>query len=176
MEKYRELLQKLENEAQDQYDKTVLYLSTGALGISFTFLKDIVNVDNAIAIIWLIGAWVSWAVSVSAILWSFFSSRLALRKAIQAIDEEKFPENKADLVTTILNFLSGILFIVGLICIIVFVTKNLEVNKMSKSVYTQDGKNIPQMPKIIEKGQNIPQVPVKPTPQPQQPSQSSNNS
>lgn len=175
MEQYRELLQKLENEAQDQYDKTVLYLSTGALGISFTFLKDIVSVENAIAIIWLIGAWVLWAISVSAILWSFFSSRIALRNAIKAIDEGRNPENKVDSMTTILNLLSGILFIVGLICIIVFVTKNLEENQMSESVYTQDGKNIPQMPNAIQKGQNIPKAPVQPKPQPQQPSQSSNN-
>lgn len=175
MEKYRELLQKLENEAQDQYDKTVLYLSTGALGISFTFLKDIVSVEHAIDIEWLIAAWLSWAVSVSAILWSFFSSRIALRNAIKAIDEGRSPDNKIDAMTTIFNLLSGILFIVGLICIIVFVTKNLEANRMSQSVYTQDGKNIPQMPKAMEKGQNIPQAPVKPNPQPQQPSQQSNN-
>lgn len=171
MKEYRELLQKMENEAQDQYDKTVLYLSTGALGISFTFLKDIISVENAVAIGWLVTAWISWAISVSAILWSFFSSRIALRNAIKAIDEDKKPDSKADKFTTILNFLSGIFFILGLICIIVFVKTNLEENKMSKPTYTQDGKNIPQMPKNIREGHNIPQTPVKQTPQPKQPPQ-----
>lgn len=172
MEKYRELLQKLENDAQEHYDKTVLYLSAGGLGISFTFLKDIVSVDNAIAIRWLIAAWASWAISVSAVLFSHYSSRVALRNAIKAIDEGRHPKNKADMTTTMLNASSGVLFIIGLICIMTFVIKNLEANKMSKSVYTQDGRNIPEMPATLKKGQNIPQVPVQPKPQPQQSSQS----
>jgi hypothetical protein len=136
-------------------------------------LKDIVSVENAIAIGWLIGAWASWAISVSAVLFSHFSSRVALRNAIKAIDEGRDPKNKADMTTTILNVLAGALFIMGLICIMTFVIKNLETNKMGKPVYTQDGKNIPQAPtNLIQKGQNIPQAQPKPQPQP---AQSSNN-
>ena len=58
---YRRLLQELENKAQDQYDKTVILLSTGALGISFAFLKEIVKLETAVMIHFLIGAWICWA-------------------------------------------------------------------------------------------------------------------
>lgn len=57
MNDYRKLLQELEIKAQEQYDKTVLMLSGGALGVSFTFLKDIISLDKAIHTGYLIVAW-----------------------------------------------------------------------------------------------------------------------
>ncbi|WP_134984071.1 hypothetical protein [Xanthomonas axonopodis] len=40
---YRQWLVVAEQKAQEDYDKTVLTLSGGALGISFAFVKDIVG-------------------------------------------------------------------------------------------------------------------------------------
>lgn len=173
MIKHRDLLQKLEHEAQEQYDKNVLYLSTGALGVSFAFLKDIVSINDAVSIWWLICAWIFWALSVTAVLYSFYSSRLAMRKAIEAFDDGKEQKDKSDVWTSCLNFASGALFVLGLFSIIVFVYNNIEVKSMSGNKKEQnqttamDGVNIPKAPVNITKGQNIPKAPP-PPPQQQQ--------
>lgn len=44
---YRDLLQDLSVKSQEQYDKTVITLSTGALGLSFAFIKDVVDIKTA---------------------------------------------------------------------------------------------------------------------------------
>jgi len=55
---YRDLLQELSVKSQEQYDKTVITLSTGALGLSFAFIKDIVDIKVASSINFLTGSWV----------------------------------------------------------------------------------------------------------------------
>lgn len=123
---YRNLLQTLEIKAQEQYDKTVLMLSAGALGISFSFIKDIVKLENATSINYLIFSWVSWMLSVLFVLVSFYFSRLAMSKAIEDYDNNDEPKgNKYDWLTTLTNALSGLLFLFGLLSIIIFLTKNL---------------------------------------------------
>lgn len=122
---YRRLLQELENKAQEEYDKTVILLSTGALGISFTFIKDIVHLDGAIMIHFLVGAWICWALSTTSVLYSFYSSKKAMTKAIKDFDENKDDMNNSDRWTTILNFWSGAFFVIGLIFMIVFVKNNI---------------------------------------------------
>ena len=122
---YRRLLQELENKAQEQYDKTVILLSTGALGISFAFLKDMVNLDNAVTVGFLISAWICWALSVTSVLLSFYSSKYALRKAIEDLDAGIEDTNSHDKWTTRLNFFSGACFIIGLSLMIAFVRSNI---------------------------------------------------
>ena len=64
--------------------------------------------------------------SVLSVLLSFLASKYALDKAIVAEDNnEEIKINRADLITTILNWLSGTFFIVGLVFIIVFAKLNL---------------------------------------------------
>ena len=80
--RYRESLEALKQKSQDSYDKTVLSLSAGALGLSFAFVKDIVGSWPPQAYAWLFAAWVSWGVGVTSALFSFLCSQRALRKAI----------------------------------------------------------------------------------------------
>lgn len=123
---YRRLLQELENKAQDEYDKTVIMLSTGALGLSFTFLKDIVNLKEAHSMYLMMGAWICWAISSSSVLYSFYSSRQALRQAIEDIDNEiERDSNHFDRLTGLFNLWSGSFFISGLFFMIAFVKTNI---------------------------------------------------
>lgn len=55
---YRDLLQELSVKSQEQYDKTVITLSTGALGLSFAFIKDVVDINVASSINFLTGSWI----------------------------------------------------------------------------------------------------------------------
>jgi len=80
---YRDLLQELSIKSQDQYDKTLLTISTGALGLSFAFIKDIVNISSATNINFLTGSWICLTLSILCILISFLSAKYALKIAVQ---------------------------------------------------------------------------------------------
>ncbi len=123
---YRDLLQELSVKSQEQYDKTVITLSTGALGLSFAFIKDVVDIKSANSINFLTESWICFTLSVLSVLLSFLASKYALDQAIIAEDNnEEIKINRADLITTILNWLSSAFFIIGLVFIIVFVKLNL---------------------------------------------------
>jgi len=130
IKKYRSQLETLEQKAQDDFDKTVLSLSGGALGISFAFVKDIVDFTSATNSILLFLAWMSWGLSVLLVLVSYFTSHLALRKAIKQVDSGSIrtskPGGTADTLTEICNALGGLLFIIGVVFISIFVWHNLE--------------------------------------------------
>lgn len=129
---YREKLQALEQRMQSQYDKAVMALSGGALGISMAFLKDIALRQGAHQSVYgggyLLAAWISWGFSVTCTLYSYYTSTLALQRAIKQTDEEKIHTTvvggRFNIVTKILNASAGSLFMVGVIFLVVFVWKN----------------------------------------------------
>ena len=129
LREYRQSLVAAEQKCQDDFDKTVLSLSGGALGVSFIFVKDIVGSNPISNSSWLLLAWLAWAFSSLAVLMSFFSSHLALRKAIQQCDNGTIYGQKpggllSDL-TRNLNAAGALLFFCGLCLMTAFVFKNL---------------------------------------------------
>ena len=127
---YRESLETLKQNSQESYDKTVLTLSAGALGVSFAFVRDIVGIWPAQTPGWLFAAWVFWGISVTSVLFSFLCSQKALQKAIKRVDAGKMYNknigghlNKA---TILLNYTAGLCFLLGVITMIVFVAHNME--------------------------------------------------
>ena len=127
--KYRGALLELEQKMQGEFDKAVMALSGGAIGLSFTFLKDVLKAATLKDTSWLLAAWVIWGLSVSCVLFSFYSSALAMRKAIKQTDEKLIyvvPEggffNK---VTMWLNLAGGLLFLFGLLSLVVFMKGNM---------------------------------------------------
>lgn len=126
---YRESLLTTENEMQASYDKAVMTLSGGALGVSFAFTKDFVD-PNLMVMSWaLILAWVSWGMSVSAILASFFTSTRAMRSAVLQTDLQliysTLAKSKWSTATNILNITGGVLFLIGVLSLSYFVCYNL---------------------------------------------------
>ncbi len=140
MAAYRQSLIEAEKQGQDSFDKTVLSLSGGALGISFVFIKDIIGVGAIVLPHLLLAAWVCWALSMLAILVSFYTSNRALRKAIEQCDNgtiQRGPAKPSDTpgceppggyfakVTKNLN-LAGIVFLIlGIAVMCAFVYFNL---------------------------------------------------
>jgi hypothetical protein len=126
---YRQWLVLAEQKAQEDYDKTVLTLSGGALGISFAFVKDIVGTNPITHSSWLVASWVLWAMSTAAMLGSFFVSRLALRKAILQCDDGtifcKPPGGFYTVLTRWLNVGGAILFLLGVCFMAAFVQSNI---------------------------------------------------
>jgi len=127
--KWFESVQALEQKSQEQYDRTVIYLSGGALGISFTFVEKFIGESGAHWKVCLLSAWAVWGLSVTAALASFYFSALALRETAEAVSAGlKWPAAKSrfDSWTGFLNALSGVLFLGGVIMIIIFVALNLQ--------------------------------------------------
>lgn len=129
-DEYRQWLVQAEQKAQDDYDKTVLTLSGGALAISFAFVKDIIG-DKPIEQSWLlIGAWIAWAASTMVMLTSYYVSRLALRKAIEQCDDRSIEECETPggiftLILRKLNVAGAILFFGGVCLMAAFVNVNI---------------------------------------------------
>ncbi len=136
LKEYRSYLVNAEQKSQEDYDKTVLSLSAGALGISFAFLKDMIGPGPILHKSYLFGAWMCWGISSSVVLFSFFASNLALRRAIKQVDEgtiyKQRPGGWFDTLTAILNALGGVLFLVGVVLIALFVLNNLEAINVQK--------------------------------------------
>lgn len=125
---YRKHLVEARQKAQEDFDKTVLSLSGGALGISFAFVKDIAGPGQAMSPYWLVTAWFCWAASSAFILVSYFMSHVALDRSIESIDKGEFayrPGGIAAVLTYGLNILAGCCFILGVVAIGIFVFLNL---------------------------------------------------
>jgi len=126
---YRKWLVAAEQKSQEDFDKTVLSLSGGALGISFVFLKDVVGPKEIVLSGFLLAAWLGWAFSTFAVLTSYYLSHLALRRAISQVDcgtiYKQTPGGVFNCLTAILNATGAVLFLVGVCCITVFAGANL---------------------------------------------------
>lgn len=126
---YRKWLVAAEQKSQEDFDKTVLYLSGGALGISFTFVKDIVGSQPIVLSTLLITAWFAWAFSTFSVLSSYYLSHLALRRAISQVDDgtiyKQPPGGRFACLTAILNATGAVLFLAGVCCITVFAGANI---------------------------------------------------
>ena len=127
---YRKHLITAEQKSQEDFDKTVLSLSAGALGISFVFLKDVIGPNQILKPDLLFGAWIAWGMSNLCVLFSYYLSQQALRKAIQQTDSNVINNEKPggwySVATAILNPSGAILFFVGVCSITLFANANLK--------------------------------------------------
>jgi hypothetical protein len=131
LDEYRRWLVAADQKTQEDFDKTVLTLSGGALGVSFAFFKDIVGPHSSVQTLCLLAAWISWALSTCAVLASYYLSHLSLRRAITQVDDGKISPKYAGGVftcwTACLNVSGAILFFIGVCFIAVFAAANLPI-------------------------------------------------
>lgn len=129
LNEYRNHLILAEQKAQEDYDKTIIALSGGGLGISFAFLENVVGTKAIVFPNLLFSSWICWAVSILCVLASYFTSHLALRRAIQQVDDGTIYEKRlggcTDLITKVCNAAGGLLFFIGVILMASFVYKNI---------------------------------------------------
>jgi hypothetical protein len=126
---YRKSLLSAEQQMQTEYDKGVMTLSGGALGISFAFLKDVVGEKELLHGSFLLWAWIFWAVSIACILTSYFTSAKSLRDAAVAVDQQTIYLTLAKGAwvnwTKGLNVGGGVAFLLGVVFLFIFVANNL---------------------------------------------------
>lgn len=124
---YRRHLILSEQKAQEDYDKAIISLSGGALGISFAFISEIV--PDPIETFHLLLSWICWGGSITSVIISYFTSQKALKRAIHQVDSDtinqELPGGLYTRLTSTLNYFSGILFIIGIAFLIYFVNVNI---------------------------------------------------
>jgi hypothetical protein len=164
----------------ENLDKAILTLSSAALGLSLTFLKDFVpSVQPAAA--WLLYlSWYLFGCAVVVTVLSFLSSQRGIAKRLK--QNEKYYLERNDRVLTETNFfadvtdwlsyLSAFVFISAVVCTIIFVQTNVERRTaMSKDAkgFGQDGAPVPNLQELqtpdAVKGAPVPKPqPVPPAP------------
>lgn len=121
---YRQHLVLAQQKAQDDYDKTLVLLAGGALGLSFS---KYVGAGAAHPSVWLLSAWICWGISLTIVLASFLLSHRALRRAIEQTDARTVHTERVggrwSTALNIFNFSAGGFFVVGIFLMVVFVWK-----------------------------------------------------
>jgi len=95
LDRYRELLLDAEEKAQTEYDRLIVALSGGALGVSFAFIHQFITDKPAQWISCLTAAWTLWVISLASVLASHYFSVEAMRKTIAQVDGKKIRKEKA---------------------------------------------------------------------------------
>lgn len=126
---YRKTLIEIEQKIGEGYDKTLIALSGGALGVTITFIKDIVGESEIKSECMALMAWVSWALSLTCLLSAFYFGTTAYRYAIKKLDKEELDSNNPggiySNITNALNLIGGLSFIAGVIFFVYFAYQNL---------------------------------------------------
>lgn len=130
----RKALVEGEQASADQFDKTILTLSGGALAISLVFLEKIAPKPKQETLLYLYLAWGALVCSLCAILSSFLTSQHAYRRQRKVLENALFAElgqqpdttNCWASLTRILNWLSILVFVFGVGMLVCFSIQNLK--------------------------------------------------
>ena len=140
-----ELLEKqLSN--SETYDKSLLTLSSAFLGLSLTFLKDIVPLAQA-RHFWVLSlSWLGFTVVIVGTIWSFIYGQRVIKRLLEAArryykeqDQTAFEvSQKYSERLDYINELSGFAFIASVIFSVAFVIANIQLEgPMSKQTNSQ---------------------------------------
>jgi len=137
----------------DKYDNTILTYSTGALGLSVAFIKDVIPLADAHALWTLKLSWVMFALSLFLMLASFPIGQAANRRSIE-FAEKYFIEKKDDYYNKVgleakvlrwLNPLAGLAFFFAAALTTAFVWTNVHERHLVASNITLPTNTAPKM-------------------------------
>ena len=107
-----------------QYDSQVLYISSGALALSLTFLKDIVPLEKAECFYLYLFALILFTICISLGVYCHYQSFKLIEKQIKNVSNDIF-NTKPDKTIPILNLIIGISLILGILSLVIFSSVNL---------------------------------------------------
>jgi len=84
--KERKLLIDAQQQSYQQFDKAILTLSSGGLGVSIIFLRDILPFEQITNYYFLIGSWILFTISITCTLVSFLTSQYAYSEQLELIN------------------------------------------------------------------------------------------
>jgi hypothetical protein len=157
---YRNSVSENKSKSQDDFEKYINLMASGGLVLSLTVVEKIITIDKASYPILLITGMFLLVLTILSNLYSHYKSMIDSDKTILEIDEEKYDkifENIDSRNKSInrLNCISIWSFIVGIICILSFVTLNfINMSDKPKPSQTENPR-----PLTEEKGRVTPQPP-----------------
>jgi hypothetical protein len=134
-----------EKTTADNFDKNILTLAAGALGISLVFLEKIAPEPNPKTLIYLYLSWASLVSSLLAILSSQLTGQYAYRRARVLLEDEFFPEEKKEnckkgnwwaKTTQFLNWASIFAFVFGTALLVYFSIQNVKLGSSKSAAPT----------------------------------------
>ncbi|MDP9327893.1 MAG: hypothetical protein M3P10_06780 [Actinomycetota bacterium] len=123
----REWLRQADHEAHRDFDKAIMTLAAGALGLSIAFVHNVAPKPEHTG--WLAAAWVGFSTSLLFILASFLTSQAALRIEMKVLSGERDdpkPGGRFGTGTFFLNLLSAAALLVGVVTLVVFALHNVK--------------------------------------------------
>lgn len=155
--------------SEDDYEKYITLISSGALGLTITFIEKIVPLNNATQKWILIVGWILLTVTLFVSLLSHFYSRRYSEITIEDIDNNLDYDTIGDNISRRNKYLEWFNFstistlFLGIILIVIFISINIyTMNDNSNTKPNQHPK-----PLTEEKGRTIPKPPQsKPSPTP----------
>ena len=123
---FLEQLNKAYFESSSQFDKQVLFIASGALGISLAFVKDIVKLDKSVYKSTLLMSWIFFGIVILISIISHYTSLKAMNSKIEninLIDDKE--SNKFDNYTKWFNILMIVFLSLGLIFLNIFIGINM---------------------------------------------------
>jgi hypothetical protein len=135
----RKALVKAEQACADHFDKGIMTLAAGALGISLVFIEKIAPTPDPKTLNLLYMAWFSLVLSLLATLSSLLTGQYAFRRARVILENKFFPEQTSGnskngwaIFSQILNWSSVVMFITGAITLALFSIENAKFNSNAK--------------------------------------------
>lgn len=132
---FEEQLYSLYAESQQEYDKQLLYIATGTLGITFAFIEKIIPLKEA-KVVWVL--FVGWLLLVGCIILFLFSHRESKCQAEKFIDRfqeykrkeitlQELRQHRKDCNASIdrFNRWTGRLLVAGIVVILIFIFINI---------------------------------------------------
>jgi hypothetical protein len=125
--KHLEILYKGYNYSSEQFDKAILFVSSGSLVLSTTFIEKIVPLNTSICKEWLLFSWILEAITIILFTVNHYISMIAFNKSIKNVNESTVINLHAKAVTKI-NITSIVTLLGGLISLIIFIYININLN------------------------------------------------
>jgi len=115
-------LLKIRDYAEEQFDKLLIYLSSGGLILTIGFVENIIKINESTCLSLLIMTWISFTGSLIVML---FSHRSSLRSMDLELKGKEEKSDFWDRITKCLNWVGLILLISGVLSFIIYVLINL---------------------------------------------------
>jgi hypothetical protein len=127
----------------ENYDKQAIYISSGALAVSLTFIKNIVPIDDLVCLKLFYCAISVFTVSITFGFISFLIATDLISKNLKVTENLEFEKYKNDNFTNRINWSNAILIVIGIILLVLFTIINLNHYKSihSKNVTTMSDKD-----------------------------------
>lgn len=109
----------------EKFDSQALFISSGALGLSLSFIENLVSLSTAkYQWIFILSIWL-FVISISFGFIAHYKSSRIIMNQIRLVDEDRLDDIKPDKFTPVINRLLTGIIILGILTLVLFVSINI---------------------------------------------------